>query len=107
MAGKSKPRKTDRIASGSYRGGGRRDDLAAGMDPDSCAIPKIGGNDMTDRRKNMMNDLKRIESLTYWIEGYIGSGETEQLVKVMEIRGLSRKLMEAIEIEEMLEEQYE
>ena len=50
---------------------------------------------MTDRRKNMMNDLKRIESLTYWIEGYIGSGEMEQLVKVMEIRGLSRKLMEA------------
>ena len=64
---------------------------------------------MTDRRKNMMSILKQIESHTYWLESYveIKCRDLLPLVYVKAIRGLSRELMEAIEIEEMLEEQYE
>lgn len=62
---------------------------------------------MTDRRKNMMSELKQIESEAYWLEGYIEvkCHDLVPLAYVRGIRGLARSLMKAIE--EMPKEPYE
>lgn len=99
MAGKSRPCKTGRITAGPYRDCGDRDRACDGDDLDSGAIPKIGGNDMTDRRKNMMSELKQIESEAYWLEGYVEVKCRDRipLAYVKGIRALARSLMKAIE----------